>query len=167
MEGAESMGSTNSNVGARQDAVWWRSGLMKIKARAEDTDGTLGLFEENFYREGAGPPLHVHSREDEAHYVLEGRFRFRLGDDEFVAGPGAWVWQPRGVPHSFKVETEGGRALCFYLPGGLERMFEEGGVPAGDSTEPPRQEAPDAAAEAEFGERFGFEVVGPQEEVIP
>lgn len=137
---------------------------MRIKARAADTGGAFGLFEENFQREGAGPPLHVHSREDEGHYVLEGRFRFRLGDDEFVAGPGSWVWQPRGVPHSFKVESEGARALCFYSPGGLERMFEEGGVPAADSTAPPLQQVPTDEAEAAFGRRFGFEIVGPQVE---
>lgn len=145
-----------------EDAVWWRGSLMKIKARADGTGGAFGLFEENFQHQGAGPPLHVHSREDEGHYVLEGWFRFRLGDDEFVAGPGAFVWQPRGVPHSFKVESDGARALCFYSPGGLERMFEEGGVPAGDSTEPPLREVPTDEAEAAFGLRFGFEVVGPQ-----
>jgi hypothetical protein len=66
-------------------------------------------------------------------YVLEGRIRFRVGDDEFAAGPGTWVWQPRGVPHSFRVESEGARALVLFTPGGLERMFEEGGVPAAES----------------------------------
>jgi hypothetical protein len=66
-------------------------------------------------------------------YVLEGQLRLRVGDDEFVAGPGTWVWQPRGVPHTFRVESEGARALVMFTPGGLERMYEEGGVPAGES----------------------------------
>jgi quercetin dioxygenase-like cupin family protein len=154
------MTNTTSNVSARQDKVWWQGGLMEIKARAEDTGGALGLLEGSFYHRGFGPPLHVHSREDEAMYVLEGRIRFRLGDDEFVAGPGTWVWQPRGVPHTFRVESDSARALVMFTPGGLERMFEEGGVPAGDSTEPPEQpEDPEAAAA--LAKRYGFDVVGP------
>jgi hypothetical protein len=72
-----------------------------------------------------------------------------------------WVWQPRGVPQSFKVESESARALVIFTPGGLERMFEEGGVPAEESAEPP-QEQPDPEAAAAFAKQFGFEVVGPQ-----
>jgi Cupin domain len=94
-------------------------------------------------------------------HVLEGQIRFRVGDDELVAGPGTWVWQPRGVPHTFRVESEGARALLIFTPGGLERMFEDGGMPAGESAEPPQQEY-DLEAAAALAKRFGFEVVGPQ-----
>ena len=94
-------------------------------------------------------------------YVLEGQIRFRVGDDEFVAGPGTWVWQPRGVAHTFRVESEGARALVIFTPGGLERMFEEGGVPAGESAEP-RQQEYDPEAAAALAKRYGFEVVGRQ-----
>jgi quercetin dioxygenase-like cupin family protein len=154
------MSSTTSNVEARQDTFWWQAGLMEIKARADDTGGALGVVGGTFYHQGYGAPLHVHSREDEAWYVLEGQIRFRTGDDEFVAGPGTWVWQPRGVPHAFKVESEGARALFMFTPGGLEGMFEEGGVPAGDSAEPPQQEY-DVEAAAALARSYGFEVVGP------
>ena len=85
------MSGTVSN--ARQDAFWWQGSLMRIKARGEDTGGALGVVEGTFY-EGFGPPLHVHSREDEAFYMLEGKIRFRQGDEEFVAGPGTWVGPP-------------------------------------------------------------------------
>ena len=93
-------------------------------------------------------------------YVLEGQIRFRVGNDEFVAGPGTWVWQPRGLPHTFMVESEGARALCVWTPGGLERMFEEGGVPAADSAEPPQEQYDLEAANA-LARSYGFEVVGP------
>lgn len=154
------MSSAASSVNARHDAFWWQGSLMTIKARAEDTGGALGLVEASFY-EGFGPPLHVHSREDEAFYVLEGRIRFRQGDDDFTAGPGAWVWSPRGVPHAFRVESERARALVVMTPGGFERMFEEGGVPARESAPPP-QEGYDPEAAMAVARRFGFEVVGPQ-----
>jgi quercetin dioxygenase-like cupin family protein len=154
------MNSTSSNVGARQDAFWWQGGRMEIKARAEDTGSALGVVEGSFWQKGYGPPLHVHSREDEAMYVLEGEIRVRVGDDEVLAGAGAWVWQPRGVPHAFSVKSETARALCAWTPGGLERMFEEGGVPAGDSGGPPQQEY-DMEAAAALARKYGFEVVGP------
>jgi quercetin dioxygenase-like cupin family protein len=146
----------------RQDSFWWQGSLMEMKARSEDTGGTLGVVEGRFFQEGYGPPLHVHSHEDEAMYVLEGQIRFRVGDEDLVAGPGTWVSQPRRVPHAFRVESEGARALVVFTPGGIERMFEEGGVPAGESAEPPQQDEYDVEAAAALADKFGFEVVGPQ-----
>jgi hypothetical protein len=65
------------------------------------------------------------------------------------------------VPHAFKVESESARALVVVTPGGFERMFEEGGVPASESADPPTQEYnPDAASA--MAKRFRSEVVGPQ-----
>ena len=146
-----------------RDTVWWAGGgLMKITARAADTGGALGALDLSVVEAGYGPPLHVHSREDEVEYVLDGQIRFRVGDDEFVAGPGDWVWQPRGVPHSFRVESESARALMIFTPGGIERMFEQGGTPAGTSSEPPQPPRPDADTAAALAAEFGFEVVGPQ-----
>ncbi len=72
-----------------QDAFWWQGSLMKIKVRAADTEGALGLVEGQFPA-GFGPPLHIHRREDEGFYVIDGEIRFRQGDNEFVAGPGTW-----------------------------------------------------------------------------
>jgi mannose-6-phosphate isomerase-like protein (cupin superfamily) len=156
------MSSTESNVSPGQDTAWWYGGLMEIKTRAEDTAGALGVLEGRFPYKGYGPALHVHSGEDEAIYVLEGQIRFRVGDDEFVAGPGTWVWQPRGVPQAFSVESDSARALIIFTPGGLERMFQDGGVPAAESAEPPPQPQPDPETMAALATRFGFEFVGPQ-----
>jgi len=89
-----------SKNASAQNRFWWQGSLMIIKARAADTAGVLGITEGHF-PEGFGPPLHVHHREDETIYVLEGRIRFRQGDEDFVAGPGTLVWGPRGVPHAF------------------------------------------------------------------
>ena len=154
------MSSALSGTSVQQDTFWWQGALMRIKARAEDTGGALGLVDASFYK-GFGPPLHVHSREEEAMYVLEGEIRFRQGDEEFLAEPGTWVWHPRGVAHAFKVNSETARALVLVTPGGFERMFEEGGIPAGESARPPEQEYDPEAAVA-ISKRFGFDVVGPQ-----
>ena len=153
------MSTIASSTGIQQDTYWWQGARMTIKARAEDTGGALGLVEGNFPG-GFGPPLHVHEREDEAFYVIEGEIRFRQGDEEFVRGPGSWVWGPRGVPHAFKIESESARALVVVTPGGLERMFEEGGTPVADSPAPPTEEY-DPDAVGALSARFGFEFIGP------
>ena len=154
------MTNDTSTLDPQADAFWWQGSLYRIKARAETTGGALGLVDATFYR-GFGPPLHVHHREDEAIYVLEGEIRFRQAEEEFVGGPGCWVWGPREVPHAFKVESESARALIVVTPGGFERMFEVGGVPLSQSAEPPVQEYDPKAAVA-ISQQFGFEVTGPQ-----
>ncbi len=153
------MSKVASMLDHQEDAFWWQGSLYRMKARAEDTGGALGLVEASFYR-GFGPPLHVHRREDEAFYVIEGEIRFRQGEEELVGGPGSWVWGPRGVPHTFKVQSESARALILATPGGFERMFEVGGVPVSESAEPPVQEYNPEAAVA-MSQQFGFEVIGP------
>lgn len=109
------MSSAVSGIASPEDTFWWQGSRMQIKARAEATGGALGVVEASFNR-GFGPPLHVHHREDEGMYVIEGEIRFRQADEDFVAGPGTWVWGPRGVPHAFRVESEGARALVLIAP---------------------------------------------------
>jgi mannose-6-phosphate isomerase-like protein (cupin superfamily) len=154
------MSSITSNPDATAEAFWWQGSLMRIKARAKDTGGAIGLVEGSFCK-GFGPPLHVHHREDEGMLVLEGEIRFRQADEEFVAGPGTLVWGPREVPHAFKVQSTSARALVLVTPGGFEQMFADGGTPASDTTEPPNQHYdPDAARS--LAEKYGFDVIGPQ-----
>ncbi len=154
------MSSIASKPEVTGDEFWWQGSLMKIKARAADTGGALGLVEGIFY-EGFGPPLHVHHHEDEGMLVLDGEIRFRQGTEDFIAGPGTLVWVPREVPHAFTVQSPSARALVIVSPGGLEQMFADGGVPASDTTEPPTQSYDPNAAKA-LAKKFGFDVIGPQ-----
>jgi mannose-6-phosphate isomerase-like protein (cupin superfamily) len=141
-------------------SFWWQGALMTIKATAADTEGQLGLVEADFPGDFGGPPLHVHSREDEAFYVLDGEIRFRQGDEESVARQGDYVFGPRGVPHSFKVGEGGARALVLAMPAGLEEMFAEGGLPAEGGNRPAQEEYDVRAVEAMAG-KYGWEIVGP------
>lgn len=154
------MSNLTSPLSDLEDAFWWQGALYRMKARAADTGGVIGLVEATLYR-GFGPPLHIHRREDEAIYVIEGEIRFRQDEQEFVRGPGSWVWGPRDVPHTFKVESEEARVLILVTPAGFERMFEVGGTPARESAVPPVQEYDPEEAVA-ISKQFGFEVVGPQ-----
>lgn len=94
----------------------------------ESATMTLG---EVWVKPGEEPPLHVHVREDEAWYVLEGEMVFQIGAERCEVGAGEAVVMPRGVAHGFAVRSEAARALHYYTPGGIEEAFRAGGdVPA-------------------------------------
>src|SRR5262249_57765711 len=72
-----------------------------------------------------GPPLHVHTREDETVYILEGEFRWKLGEERSVSGPGSFVFIPRGLPHTWQcLGDEPGKMLITFAPAGMEGFFE-------------------------------------------
>ncbi len=94
-----------------------------VRAAADTYGGSFTVLEEP-------PPLldtstHVHSREDEMYYVLEGYHVFVCGGQEFQVGPGGVVFLPRGVPHAHRRRERGvGRLLCILTPAGLEGFFQ-------------------------------------------
>jgi quercetin dioxygenase-like cupin family protein len=70
------------------------------------------------------PPPHIHTREDEFIYVLEGEVGFRIGERQYRGGPGTFVSFPRGIAHGFEIHGPAARLLIINTPGGFERMFE-------------------------------------------
>ena len=128
-------------------------GPLTFKARGERTGGRLTAFE-NVIAAGEGPPFHRHAHEDESWYVIEGRLRFRLGDDISDAPAGAFVFVPRGVPHCFQNTGDGdARILVVFTPSGMERFF--------DRFAALEAEADTAAAFGRIGGEVGMEVLGP------
>lgn len=98
---------------------------ISIKLTGHETGGAYCSVEEASPPQG-GPPLHLHHREDESFYVLEGDYEFQIGDRQFRVDPGAFLFGPRGTPHAFKnVGTKMGRVLVVVSPPGLEKFFEE------------------------------------------
>src|SRR3712207_1850822 len=94
-----------------------------IKASARATGGALTLFEE---RDPVDTPLHVHAREDELFFALDGDHVVQVGEEEFRIGPGDLVFAPRGVPHAQRrVVPRTGRVLILTVPGGLDGFFRE------------------------------------------
>jgi mannose-6-phosphate isomerase-like protein (cupin superfamily) len=103
--------------------------VYRFLATGEDTSGKYALFEA-LVSPGGGPPPHVHSREEEGFYVLEGEITFLIGDQRLVASAGMFANVPVGTPHSFKNESgKPARMLISLAPAGLEKMFFEIGVP--------------------------------------
>lgn len=79
---------------------------------------------------GGGPPPHVHSREEEGFYILEGEITFTVNGEKIVAKAGTFANMPVGMPHSFKNESsQPAKMLISVAPAGLEQMFFEVGVP--------------------------------------
>jgi mannose-6-phosphate isomerase-like protein (cupin superfamily) len=98
-------------------------------ATGDDTHGTYATWEA-IVPPGGGPPPHVHTREEEGFYILEGEITVQAGDKQIVATAGMFVNTPIGLRHSFKNETElPAKMLITVAPAGLENMFFEFGVP--------------------------------------
>jgi quercetin dioxygenase-like cupin family protein len=98
--------------------------LFSVLAGSEETGGRFGLME-MVAPKGREPSRHVHYRDDEGFYVLEGGITFFVGEETYEAGPGTFVFLPRGIPHSYTFETDVVRALAIVVPGGLEGHFRD------------------------------------------
>ena len=99
-------------------------GEITFIVRGEQSNGALAALEA-VNAPGEGPPLHVHTREDETVYVLEGNFRWKLGDELSETGPGSFVFIPRGLAHTWEVMGDRpGRALITFAPAGMEGFFD-------------------------------------------
>jgi len=73
-----------------------------------------------------GPPPHIHPREDECFFVLEGEGEFQIGDEKITARAGTFIQGPRGIAHSFKNNTQlPARILVFITPAGFENFVSE------------------------------------------
>ncbi len=113
--------------------------VYRFLATGEDTNGKYAQWEA-IVPPGGGPPPHVHSREEEGFYILEGEITFQIGDQRVVATAGMFANMPVGTPHSFKNESQRpARMLISVAPAGLEQMFFEVGVPVaqGATSAPP------------------------------
>jgi quercetin dioxygenase-like cupin family protein len=103
--------------------------VYRFLATGEDTNGNYALWEA-IVPPGGGPPSHVHSREEEGFYVLEGEITLTVNGERVVATAGMFANMPVGTPHSFNNESsKPARMLISVAPAGLEKMFFEFGVP--------------------------------------
>lgn len=141
-------------------ASWFQGNRITIKATAASTGGAFGLIE-SMVPPGYSPPLHIHDREDETFWVLEGEVTIRCGEATFRATAGAYAFLPRGVPHTFFVESNRpARMLAILTPGGGEAFFAEAGRPAGGEGFPPPT-PPDFEQLRRVALQFGNRIVGP------
>jgi hypothetical protein len=109
-------------------------------------------------------PLHVHHREDEAFWILEGELTFQVGDETIKASPGSFLYGPRDVPHRYTVDSGPARMLFLLSPAGFEEFIYATSEPAKERTLLPPPEGPPSEAEMEqmgaLAHRYGCEILG-------
>ena len=123
-----------------------------------DAHERFSLVEHPMSPRALAAPLHLHTREDEYSFVLEGRMGALLGDDVVEAGPGDLVFKPRNQWHTFwNAGDEPCRILEIIAPAGFERFFRELDALGGAIEADPE-------ALAALNERYGLEM---QPETVP
>ena len=125
-----------------------------IRVPTVATAGAMCIFE-SLVSANDGPPMHIHGREDEMFYVLDGHFQFWCGDETFSGGPGTTALLPRGVPHTYRnIGSTEGRLLVTVTPGGFENFF----------VDIANEKAVEPAALMAIGARYGLTFLPPKAE---
>jgi quercetin dioxygenase-like cupin family protein len=151
-------------AGEETGSLWVMGELLTHRIPSQRTGGAYALFEVAT-RPGTGPPPHIHHREDESFYVLEGEYEFLIEGSTTRARTGSLLYFPKGTLHAHGCVGEGvGRMLVTQTPGGLyECFFEELGKEAdGERAGPPASE--DRTGEGKIvsiAARYGIEIPPP------
>jgi quercetin dioxygenase-like cupin family protein len=141
------------------EARWWFASLAVIKASAVDTAGQVTIVEVT-EPPGAEAPLHVHHREDEGFWILEGDATFEIGDTTIEAHAGDYLFGPRDIPHRYTAGDAGCRMLFIMTPGGFEDLVIAMSEPAGSRTlPPPSDREPDWERVAAIAKAHGAELL--------
>jgi mannose-6-phosphate isomerase-like protein (cupin superfamily) len=118
------------------EARWFFGTLATIKLTSAQTRGEMSVLEV-LAPAGLSAPLHVHYRDDETFWILEGEVTFEVGDERIVAGPGDCVFGPRDIPHRFEVGDEPARMIWVLTPGGFDEFAMAASEPAKELAPPP------------------------------
>lgn len=147
------------------ESFWVLGDLYTFKVTGNQTHGALTIIEQ-VIQPHSGPPPHIHQREDEAFYVLEGRFSFLSGDKQNVFEKGSFVYVPKGTLHTFKnIDEQQGRLMVIITPAGLEEFFYAIGTPAADVAAPPDFDPKVMDKILELAERYQMNIVLPSRSI--
>ena len=144
---------------------WYMGILLTNLVEKKDTNAAFSLLEATL-APGNEPPPHVHSREDELFYVLEGEFDVYVGDEAFNVNKGDCIFLPKFKPHAFVIRSLQLRVLILYTPGGVEEAFRKMSSPA-QNLEPPTEALTYSQSDLEqtagrFGE-YGVQILSAEE----
>jgi quercetin dioxygenase-like cupin family protein len=144
----------------RRQPLWFIDNLVHVHVDGETSGGVLALLDERG-RRGDMPPLHVHRRDDETFYVLEGEVTLFVGGEQIVLGSGQAAFAARDVPHAYRVESEEARWLVITAPAGLDSFIREVAEPAAVEDLPPGGRPVDPAVLAQAAAKVGIEILAP------
>lgn len=140
--------------------IWWLGGTEEFVCLSAATGGAFSLSA-GVCKPGGGPIRHVHSREEEAFYVLGGELTFKAAGKDFRATAGAYVGLPKGVPHQFENGRAEARLLMLLAPGAGEGFFLDLGTPIAAAKESPPP--PDPADMTQVGAEYGLTMLPPSD----
>ena len=144
--------------------TWAMGSLFEHLLTAEESGGGLGAALVT-QPPGIATPLHRHTRESEAFFLLEGTMTYRAGEETYELAEGYFMYLPRGLPHAFRIRGDRpARFLAVTVPGGLMDLYDEVGMPAAEERLPGDDGTPmeeEIRRWNEVGPRYGLEVVGP------
>ena len=145
-------------------ATWAMGSLFEHLVSAGQSGGALGVSLVT-QPPGIATPLHRHTAEAEALFVLEGEISYRAGDEVHELVDGCFLFLPQGLPHAFRIRGDRpARFLALTVPGGLMDLYDEVGIPATAMRLPGEDGLPMAEEIGrwnEVGPRYGLQVVGP------
>ena len=116
--------------------LWFLTNLSTVRLDAAHSDGTLDVVE-SVGRRGEMPPLHVHHREDEYFVMLAGEITVYVPGESRRVGAGEAAFAPKGVPHTYRIESEEARWLAISSPSGFAAFVTAVAAPAESETLPP------------------------------
>lgn len=144
----------------RATPLWFIDGLVRIRVSGEETEGRYSVLEVHT-PEGDMPPLHVHHEEDEVFHVVEGDVILFVPGTEVSLTAGDTFRVPRGVPHTYRVESPTARWLVFCAPARFDAFVRAVSGPADADELPPRGRPIDPEGFAAEAARHGIELLGP------
>jgi quercetin dioxygenase-like cupin family protein len=145
--------------GAGRGRSYWGPGdLYTFLVTGDESAGAYFVMEA-LVPPGGGPPMHIHRKENETFYVLNGQCTFHLGDETILAGPGDFVNIPIGQLHCFHNASDAPvRLILSFAPAGIEKFFEETLEIAEDPSQPPPDNIAEVSARyVEAAPRYGLE----------
>jgi quercetin dioxygenase-like cupin family protein len=142
------------------ESIWFIDNLARVLVDGEAGGGTVAVVESEG-RRGDMPPLHVHRREDEIFYVLDGKVSLHHPEGSIKLGPGQAAFAARDVPHAYRVESETARWLAIATPAGFDGFVREVGEPAPEDVLPPEGREHDVDRIAEIAAGYGIDLLGP------
>lgn len=132
---------------------FWSGEEFVWKVTGADSDGVVDIGE-MVVQPGIAVPEHIHHRNDEAFYVLEGQFRVAVAGQDHKPEPGAFVFVPRGARHHWvNSGSTPARILLTFTPGGMDQYFVE--------MDPLLRGPMDLEKILPVCKKYGYELVGP------
>ena len=100
------------------------SNVLNLKVSGQDTAGGMAIFEQISLSPRRCTPLHVHYRQNEVFYVLEGEYYFQVGDDKYRLKAADSIYLPRKVPLAWTQVAEKEKMVVIFQPAGkMEEFF--------------------------------------------